>query len=188
MIRAKGLDPLHGDMCIVVAGCSDRALSTLRLVTTTLQTKTKTKTRKRSLNLRLHMIDLPFFASNATTHKFVANPCHPSTQPRQVLATATQRPHNHPPSHIATQNKTIFFFQIRDYIAEKLGGVGPRFVGILANTDPAARKYAEWTGRACIKDGIRYEVWLRGVPVAVMLVWVRVVGCVAVGRCVKGVR
>ena len=49
--------------------------------------------------------------------------------------------------------------QVRDYIAEKLGGVGPRFVGILANTDPAARKYAEWTGRACIKDGIRWEVW-----------------------------
>jgi len=48
--------------------------------------------------------------------------------------------------------------QVREYIAEKLGGVGPRFVGILANTDPAARKYAEWTGRACMKDGIRYEV------------------------------
>ncbi|CBJ32057.1 putative methylene tetrahydrofolate dehydrogenase [Ectocarpus siliculosus] len=48
--------------------------------------------------------------------------------------------------------------EVRKYIEDKLGGVGPRFVGILANTDPAARKYAEWTGRACIKDGIRYEV------------------------------
>lgn len=48
--------------------------------------------------------------------------------------------------------------QVREYITDKLGGVGPRFVGILANTDPAARKYAEWTGRACMKDGIRYEV------------------------------
>lgn len=49
-------------------------------------------------------------------------------------------------------------FQVRDYIKENLGGVGPRFVGILANSDPAARKYAEWTSRACSKDGIRYEV------------------------------
>jgi len=31
-------------------------------------------------------------------------------------------------------------------------------VGILANNDPAARKYAEWTGRACEKDGLRYEL------------------------------
>lgn len=48
--------------------------------------------------------------------------------------------------------------EVRDYIKEKLGGVGPRFVGILANSDPAARKYAQWTSRACSKDGIRYEV------------------------------
>lgn len=47
---------------------------------------------------------------------------------------------------------------MRDYIRDKLGGVGPRLVGILANQDPAARKYAEWTRRACTKDGIRYEV------------------------------
>lgn len=48
--------------------------------------------------------------------------------------------------------------KVRDYIKDQLGGVGPRFVGILANKDPAARKYAEWTNRACVKDGIRYEV------------------------------
>ena len=34
----------------------------------------------------------------------------------------------------------------------------PKLVGFLANTDPAARKYAEWTGRAATKDGILYEI------------------------------
>lgn len=34
----------------------------------------------------------------------------------------------------------------------------PLLVGLLANTDPAARKYAEWTGRACRADGMRYEL------------------------------
>ena len=57
----------------------------------------------------------------------------------------------HPKKKIQTQ-------QVREYIQTRLKGVGPRFVGILANNDPAARKYAEWTRRACTKDGIRYEV------------------------------
>mmetsp|Transcript_2119 Transcript_2119/g.6332 ORF Transcript_2119/g.6332 Transcript_2119/m.6332 type:complete len:352 (+) Transcript_2119:224-1279(+) len=35
-------------------------------------------------------------------------------------------------------------------------GVKPKLVGFLANKDPAARKYAEWTGRAATKDGIDY--------------------------------
>ena len=34
----------------------------------------------------------------------------------------------------------------------------PLLVGLLANTDPAARKYAEWTGKACRADGLRYEL------------------------------
>ena len=29
---------------------------------------------------------------------------------------------------------------------------------MLANTDPAARQYAEWTGKACKNDGLRYEL------------------------------
>jgi len=33
----------------------------------------------------------------------------------------------------------------------------PLLVGILANKDPAALKYAEWTGKACRSDGLRYE-------------------------------
>jgi len=38
----------------------------------------------------------------------------------------------------------------------------PLLVGLLANNDPAAKKYAEWTGRACRADGLRYE--LRELP------------------------
>eukprot|EP00611_Tribonema_gayanum_P016613 TRINITY_DN29009_c0_g1_i1.p2 TRINITY_DN29009_c0_g1~~TRINITY_DN29009_c0_g1_i1.p2 ORF type:complete len:337 (-),score=118.05 TRINITY_DN29009_c0_g1_i1:308-1318(-) len=48
--------------------------------------------------------------------------------------------------------------EVKTYIQEKLGGVGPKMVGLLANNDPAAKKYADWTGRACARDGIRYEV------------------------------
>ncbi|EDQ88718.1 uncharacterized protein MONBRDRAFT_25962 [Monosiga brevicollis MX1] len=34
----------------------------------------------------------------------------------------------------------------------------PKLLGILANDDPAAKKYAEWTGKACRSDGIDYEL------------------------------
>jgi methylenetetrahydrofolate dehydrogenase (NAD+) len=34
----------------------------------------------------------------------------------------------------------------------------PLLVGLLANHDPAAKQYAEWTGKACRADGIRYEL------------------------------
>ena len=34
----------------------------------------------------------------------------------------------------------------------------PKLLGILANDDPAARKYAEWTGKACVNDGIEYQL------------------------------
>ena len=45
--------------------------------------------------------------------------------------------------------------QIREDVAI-VPGARPRLVGFLANKDPAARKYVEWTGRACTKDGIDY--------------------------------
>jgi len=34
----------------------------------------------------------------------------------------------------------------------------PKLVGLLANTDPAAQKYAEWTGRTFKRDGLNFEV------------------------------
>lgn len=45
---------------------------------------------------------------------------------------------------------------------KKAGIEAPLLVGLLANKDPAAKKYAEWTGRACRADGLRYE--LRELP------------------------
>lgn len=53
---------------------------------------------------------------------------------------------------------------IRAAIDEKYGGVGPKLVGFLANDDPAAKSYANWTKKACEADGIRFE--LREVPKA----------------------
>mmetsp|Transcript_39719 Transcript_39719/g.97633 ORF Transcript_39719/g.97633 Transcript_39719/m.97633 type:complete len:325 (-) Transcript_39719:149-1123(-) len=37
-------------------------------------------------------------------------------------------------------------------------GITPLLVGFLANGDVAARKYAEWTGKACEADGIKFEL------------------------------
>jgi methylenetetrahydrofolate dehydrogenase (NAD+) len=34
----------------------------------------------------------------------------------------------------------------------------PLLVGLLANNDPSAKQYAEWTGKACRADGLRYEL------------------------------
>jgi methylenetetrahydrofolate dehydrogenase (NAD+) len=34
----------------------------------------------------------------------------------------------------------------------------PLLVGLLANDDPAAVQYAEWTGKACRADGLRYDL------------------------------
>jgi 5,10-methylene-tetrahydrofolate dehydrogenase/methenyl tetrahydrofolate cyclohydrolase len=36
--------------------------------------------------------------------------------------------------------------------------VQPKLLGLLGNDDEAARKYAAWTGRACEKDGIAFEL------------------------------
>lgn len=37
-------------------------------------------------------------------------------------------------------------------------GIGPKLVGFLANDDPAARKYAEWTEKAFKSDLLRFEL------------------------------
>jgi len=50
--------------------------------------------------------------------------------------------------------------EIQDKVmAWKEQGVeAPLLVGLLANQDPSAKKYAEWTGKACRNDGLRYEL------------------------------
>lgn len=40
-------------------------------------------------------------------------------------------------------------------------------VGLLANKDPAAKQYAEWTGKACKNDGLRYELRIVDDPIDV---------------------
>eukprot|EP00747_Dinoflagellata_sp_TGD_P156407 gnl/TRDRNA2_/TRDRNA2_177660_c0_seq1.p1 gnl/TRDRNA2_/TRDRNA2_177660_c0~~gnl/TRDRNA2_/TRDRNA2_177660_c0_seq1.p1 ORF type:complete len:351 (+),score=65.10 gnl/TRDRNA2_/TRDRNA2_177660_c0_seq1:83-1135(+) len=47
---------------------------------------------------------------------------------------------------------------IQEEVARLPGGVGPKMVGFLANKDPAARKYAEWTGKAMARDSLRFEL------------------------------
>lgn len=37
-------------------------------------------------------------------------------------------------------------------------GISPLLVGFLANDDPAAKKYAEWTAKTCQETGIRFEL------------------------------
>ncbi|KAF3928099.1 hypothetical protein AA313_de0203194 [Arthrobotrys entomopaga] len=34
----------------------------------------------------------------------------------------------------------------------------PKLVGFLANSDPAARMYADWTGKSCIENGFDFEL------------------------------
>ncbi|GKY94883.1 hypothetical protein MPSEU_000453200 [Mayamaea pseudoterrestris] len=50
--------------------------------------------------------------------------------------------------------------EIKAKVAElhRQGIEAPLLVGLLANKDPAAVKYAEWTGKACQADGLRYEL------------------------------
>mmetsp|Transcript_37295 Transcript_37295/g.76447 ORF Transcript_37295/g.76447 Transcript_37295/m.76447 type:complete len:328 (+) Transcript_37295:32-1015(+) len=49
--------------------------------------------------------------------------------------------------------------EIRATIAGlKEKGVTPLLVGFLAQGDPSAKKYAEWTGKACEADGIKFEL------------------------------
>lgn len=51
-----------------------------------------------------------------------------------------------------------FSLAVRDYITNEMAGKGPKLLGLLAHGDPAAKKYAEWTGKACERDGIQYEL------------------------------
>mmetsp|Transcript_76148 Transcript_76148/g.235791 ORF Transcript_76148/g.235791 Transcript_76148/m.235791 type:complete len:334 (+) Transcript_76148:66-1067(+) len=48
--------------------------------------------------------------------------------------------------------------EIRDAVEKLEGSLGPKLVGLLANGDPAARKYAEWTGKAFAADNLRFEL------------------------------
>lgn len=70
-------------------------------------------------------------------------------------------------------NAGVIAKSFRDEIKEKVGAMKqngiepPLLVGLLANKDPAARKYAEWTGKACRADGLRYELRTLDDPIQV---------------------
>jgi 5,10-methylene-tetrahydrofolate dehydrogenase/methenyl tetrahydrofolate cyclohydrolase len=46
--------------------------------------------------------------------------------------------------------------QIKKDIKER--GIRPKLVGFLANEDPAAIKYAEWTAKTCAETGVEFEL------------------------------
>jgi len=72
--------------------------------------------------------------------------------------------------HSSENGKTVlaaniaepFRKEIRETISSQYIERPPKLVGILSNNDYGARKYAEWTKRACAADGITYE--MREVP------------------------
>mmetsp|Transcript_5164 Transcript_5164/g.9783 ORF Transcript_5164/g.9783 Transcript_5164/m.9783 type:complete len:336 (+) Transcript_5164:102-1109(+) len=48
--------------------------------------------------------------------------------------------------------------EVRHAVAALDGQLAPKLVGFLANGDPAAKKYATWTGKAFEADGLRFEL------------------------------
>lgn len=46
--------------------------------------------------------------------------------------------------------------EIHNVITER--GIRPKLVGFLANNDPAASKYAEWTAKSCEETGIDFDL------------------------------
>lgn len=40
----------------------------------------------------------------------------------------------------------------------KTRNIRPKLVGFLANEDPAAAKYAEWTAKTCAETGVEFEL------------------------------
>ncbi|GMF53424.1 unnamed protein product [Phytophthora fragariaefolia] len=89
----------------------------------------------------------------------------PSAKPPTAAHSSAAMTDAAAPAGVKLNASTIaepFSLAVREYIEQEMGGAGPKLVGLLAHGDPAAKKYAEWTGKACARDGIRYE--LREVP------------------------
>lgn len=59
---------------------------------------------------------------------------------------------------LADEVAGVFKQEITDGLASLPDGVRPKLVGLLANDDPASRKYAEMTGRTLQKDGFSFEL------------------------------
>jgi len=59
---------------------------------------------------------------------------------------------------LASEIAAPFRAEIQAAVRALPDGIGPKLVGFLANDDPAARQYAEWTGKTLTKDLLRFEL------------------------------
>ncbi|KAI8140225.1 hypothetical protein BJV82DRAFT_624329 [Fennellomyces sp. T-0311] len=65
---------------------------------------------------------------------------------------------------MATACKTVLASKVSASFREQLHKdieerkIRPKLVGFLANDDPAARKYAEWTAKTCAETGVDFEL------------------------------
>jgi methylenetetrahydrofolate dehydrogenase (NAD+) len=50
----------------------------------------------------------------------------------------------------------VYRTQIKEDIKER--NIRPKLVGFLANEDPAAIKYAEWTSKTCAETGVEFDL------------------------------
>ncbi|KAG1474643.1 hypothetical protein G6F56_000239 [Rhizopus delemar] len=57
---------------------------------------------------------------------------------------------------LASKVSASFRNQIKGDIKER--DIRPKLVGFLANEDPAAMKYAEWTAKTCAETGVEFEL------------------------------
>ncbi|KAI9302474.1 hypothetical protein BJ944DRAFT_167206 [Cunninghamella echinulata] len=57
---------------------------------------------------------------------------------------------------LASKVSASFREQIKADIKER--NICPKLVGFLANEDPAAKKYAEWTAKTCAETGVAFEL------------------------------
>jgi len=73
------------------------------------------------------------------------------TKPAPVMAEGARKV-------LADEVAKPFREEIQAAVRALPGGVGPKLVGFLANQDPAARKYAEWTEKAFKNDLLRFEL------------------------------
>lgn len=64
----------------------------------------------------------------------------------------------HPPKEVFFSSSHLFVAHTCSFRLDLFSTEAPLLVGLLANKDPAAKKYAEWTGKACRADGLRYEL------------------------------
>ncbi|CAG8506799.1 430_t:CDS:2 [Ambispora gerdemannii] len=57
---------------------------------------------------------------------------------------------------LASDIAQVYRDEVKKIISSK--GIRPKLVGFLANNDPAAVKYAKWTGKSCQEIGVEFEL------------------------------